>query len=216
MDKLVKTYDGDVKVVFINNPLAFHDRAMPSAKAAYAAHKQGKFWEYHDLVFENNKSLQDADLEGHAKTLGLDMEKWKKDKESKEIEGWLKGHQALAAAFGASGTPAFFVNGEKLTGAKPFEEFQPVVEKHIAKANKLIEKKVPPEAIHAVLTGNAEGGKYRKYVIDGAKPPSPQQAKKDEGPKEPLAKAINEMPISDSPRKGTGDEIVITECSEFQ
>ena len=86
----------------------------------------------------------------------------------------------------------------------------------ISKANKLIDKKVPPEAIHAVLTGNAEGGKYRKYVIDGAKPPSPQQAKKDEGPKEPLAKAINEMPISDSPRKGTGDEIVITECSEFQ
>jgi hypothetical protein len=216
VDKLVKTYDGDVKVVFINNPLAFHDRAMPSAKAAYAAHLQGKFWEYHDLVFENNKSLQDADLEGHAKTLGLDMEKWKKDKESKEIEGWLKGHQALAAAFGATGTPAFFVNGEKLTGAKPFEEFQPVVEKHIAKANKLIKKNVPPEAIHAVLTGNAEGGKYRKYVIDGAKPPSPQQAKKEEGPKEPIAKAINEMPISDSPRKGTGDEIIITECSEFQ
>jgi hypothetical protein len=216
VDKLVKTYDGDVKVVFISNPLSFHDRAMPASKAAYAAHLQGKFWEYHDLVFENNKALQDADLEGYAKTLGLDMEKWKKDKESKQVEDWLKGHQALAAAFGATGTPAFFVNGEKLTGAKPFEEFQPVVEKNIAKANKLIAKGVPAEAIHAVLTGNAEGGKYRKFVIDGAKPPSPEQAAAKAGPTEPLAKAINEMPISDSPRKGTGDDIVITECSDFQ
>ncbi len=216
MDQILETYKGDVRVVFVQNPLSFHARAMPASKAAYAAHLQGKFWEYHDVIWENNKALEDADLEKYAEQVGLDMEKWKKDKESKEVEAWLTGHQALAAAFGATGTPAFFVNGELLTGAKPFEEFQPVIEKHIAKANKLLEKKVPAAALHAVLSGNAVQGKYRKYVIEGIKPPSPQQAAADEGPKEPLAKNIVEMPISDSPRKGAGDEVVITECSEFQ
>jgi len=127
MHQIVKEYGDDVKVVVVQNPLGFHDRAMPASKAAYAAHLQGKFFEYHDLVFENNKALQDSDLEGYAKQLKLDMEKWKKDKESAQVEEWLKGHQALAAAMGASGTPAFFINGVVLTGAKPFDEFKKVI-----------------------------------------------------------------------------------------
>lgn len=214
MDQIKETYGDDVALVFVQNPLGFHKRAMPASKAAYAAHLQGKFWEYEKLVFENNKALEDADLEGHAKALGLDMEKWKKDKESKEVEGWLKGHQAMAAALGASGTPAFFINGEFLSGAQPFEKFQEIIDKQIDKANRLIKKKVPVEALHAVLSGNANSGKYRRFVIDGKKPPSPE--KKAEGPKQAFATRVAEFAISDSPRKGEGDEVVITECSDFQ
>jgi len=188
---------------------------MPASKAAYAAHLQGKFWEYHDKIFENNKALEDADLKNHAKELGLDMEKWKKDKDSKEVEGWLKGHQALAAALGASGTPAFFINGEFLSGAQPFEKFQELIDKQIRKADKLLEKKVPQGALHAVLSGNAVSGKYRRFVIEGKKAPAPQ-AKAAEQAKDPFEKREAQFAIGDSPRKGDGDEVVIVECSDFQ
>lgn len=199
------------------NPLGFHARAMPAAMAAYAAMNQGKYWEYEKLLWENNKALEDADLESYAKQVeGLDFEKWKKDLTSKEIEGWIVQQQAISVSMGATGTPAFFVNGEKLSGAKPYEEFVTIIEAGISKANRLMEKKVPLNALHTVLSGNAEGGKYRKYVIEGAMPPAPQQQAADEGPKEPLAKRVVEIPIGDSPRVGHGDEVVITEFSDFQ
>ena len=216
MDQIAKTYGEDVKVVLVQNPLSFHKRAMPASQAAYAAHKQGKFWEYHDMLFENNKALEDADLEKYAKDLGLDMEKWKKDKETDEIRKWLEGHQALAAALEATGTPAFFINGEFLSGAQPFDKFQEIIDVQLKKANKLLAKDVPLGALHAVLSGNAKKGAYRRFVIEGKKPPKPQDPKAAEANKEPFSKRIAELPISDSSRKGKGDEVIITECSDFQ
>ena len=68
---MVETYPNDVKVIFKHNPLGFHKRAMPIAKASMAAHMQGKFWEFHDLVFQR-KAYDDAKLEAIATELGLD------------------------------------------------------------------------------------------------------------------------------------------------
>jgi pyruvate carboxylase len=210
-----ETYGEDVRVVFVQNPLSFHARAMPASKAAYAAHLQGKFWEYQAVLFENNKALEDADLEKYAQDLKLDMEKWKKDRDSKQVEDWLKGHQALAAALDASGTPAFFINGEFLSGAQEFDKFKEIIDKQIAKADRLVQKGVPQEALHTVLAGNALSGKYRRFVIEGKTPPQPEQAEA-EAAKEPFSKVVAELPVSDSPREGDGDEVVITECSDFQ
>lgn len=216
MKELMEKYGDDIKIVFVQNPLGFHDRAMPASKGAYAAHLQGKFWEYHDLVFEHNKELDDETLESHAKALGLDMEKWKKDKDSKEVEDWLKGHQGLAAALGATGTPAWFINGELLTGAQPVEEFAKIIDKQLAKANFLVEKKgFDVATLHAALSRKAVDGKYKRYVIDGAKAPAPK-GKEAAADKEPFAKRAMELPVSDSPREGTGDEVVMAECSDFQ
>lgn len=217
MDQIIKNYGKDVKVAVCMNPLGFHKRAMPAAMAAYAALNQGKYWEYEKLVWENNKALEDADLESYAKQVeGLDFEKWKKDLTSKEIEGWILQQQATSVAMGATGTPAFFVNGQKLSGAKPYDEFAAIIEAQISKADRLMEKDVPLNALHTVLAGNAEGGKYRKYVIEGKMPPKVEQKAGNEAPKEPLAKRVIEIPIGDSPRVGHGDEVVITEFSDFQ
>jgi len=204
-----------VKVYVVQNPLSFHARAFPVSQAAYAAHLQGKYEEYAKILWENMGALEDADLEKYAKDAGLDLEKWKKDKDSEQVKGWLKNNQAMAAALGASGTPAFFINGEFLSGAQDFEKFKVIIDKNIEKANKLLEKKVPAEALHAVLTGTAVQGKYRRFVIDG-KPAPAVQAQGEEGEKEPFAKVVAELAIGDSPRKGHGDEVVITECSDFQ
>ncbi len=199
----------------MQNPLPFHARAFPVSQAAYAAHLQGKFEAYAKILWDNMSALEDADLEKYAKDAGLDLEKWKKDKDSEQVKGWLKNNQAIAAALGASGTPAFFINGEFLSGAQDFEKFKEIIDKQVDKANKLLEKKVPAEALHAVLTGTAVQGKYKRFVIEG-KPAPAVEAAEAEAEKEPFSKAVAELAIGDSPRKGHGDEVVITECSDFQ
>lgn len=215
MAEIEETYAEDVKVYVCINPLGFHKRAVPAARAAYAALVQGKFWEYDKLLFENNHALEDADLEKYAAELGLDIERWKKDKESDQAEEWIKKTQALAAVLGATGTPAFFINGHFLSGARPIEEFRAVIDKQIDKANRLLEKKVPAEVLHAVLSGNAVSGKYRRFVIEGKKPPAIKKTEVEENP-EPFSSTVAQLPISDSPRKGQGDEVVIIECCDFQ
>ncbi len=133
MDDLVKMYPKDVKVVFKNLPLDFHPQAMPAAKAAHAAGIQGKFWEMHDLLFDNQKSLADSYYEEAAKTIGLDIEKFKKDFAAPETEEAVKADKELAGKLGVQGTPNFFVNGVNLRGAYPVEEFKKVIDKWLAK-----------------------------------------------------------------------------------
>ena len=196
------------------NPLSFHDRAMPAAKAVMAAEKQGKYWEYYEKLFENNKDLQDADLERYAQELGLNVEQWKKDKEDPAIAASIDKQARMAQAMGASGTPAFFVNGEFVSGAKDTKEFKVLIDTHLAKADKLVSRGVPVEKVHALLTKKAIEGKYMDYVILGKEAPKPQA--EGGGEKGTLAKKAVEIPISDSPRIGTGDKVVIVEFSDFQ
>ena len=77
--RLLREFDGQVKLVFKYFPLSAHERAMPAARAAEAAARQGKFWEMHDLLFEHQHELEDADCERYASALGLDMERFKAD-----------------------------------------------------------------------------------------------------------------------------------------
>jgi len=132
IDQLVKMYPNDVKVAFKNLPLDFHPQALPAAKAAYAAGKQGKFWEMHDLLFDNQKSLADGFYEESAKKLGLDMDKFKKDLNAPETEAAIKADAAQAKALNVQGTPNFFVNGVNLRGAYPIEEFKKIVDRWLA------------------------------------------------------------------------------------
>ena len=137
--KVQETYGDKVQIRFRNLPLGFHKRAKPAAKAALAAHKQGKFWEMHDKLFVNQRALEDADLEKYAKELRLNVTQFKADLNGTEVEGWVSKDAADAAKYGASGTPTLFVNGVPVRGAQPFQRFKQVIDKEIAKAEKLIE-----------------------------------------------------------------------------
>ena len=194
------------------NPLGFHDKALPVAKAVIAASLQNKGLEYDKVLWENNKALTGADLEKYATDLKLDLAKWKKDMASPELGEWIQQQQWTAMSLGATGTPAFFINGESLTGAQPFEKFKEVIDRKMAQADKYLEGGVPLEKIHAAAAGGANGGLFRKHVILGQKATKPEPPK----PPEPLAEKAEDIPIGDSPRKGSGDEVVITEFSDFQ
>lgn len=108
---------------------------MPAAKAAECAREQGKFWEMHDKMFENQRSIQAPKLEEYAGGIeGLDLEKWKGCFASKKYEDRIKKDQSTAVALGARGTPAFFINGRFLSGAQPFESFKVVIDKELETA----------------------------------------------------------------------------------
>ncbi len=119
-----------------------HKFAGAAALAAMAANEQGKFWEYHDKLFANQAKLQNEDLLKYAKELKLDMKKFEESFNTAKFKALVDADGAEAESLGASGTPAFFVNGHFLNGAKPFEEFAKVINAELAKLN----LPIPPQA----------------------------------------------------------------------
>ncbi|HWE24059.1 MAG TPA: thioredoxin domain-containing protein, partial [Myxococcales bacterium] len=152
IQKILETYKGNVKLVWRNQPLPFHQNALPAAKAAMAAHKQGKFWEMHKLMFAHQQELSEAKYEEWAKQIGLDMNRWRKDKESPELAAAIAADSRYGTQMGADGTPAFFINGRLVSGALPFETFKPMIDEEIVKANAALKRGVKPEKLYEVLT----------------------------------------------------------------
>jgi len=147
--KVVEKYPNDVRIVWKNNALPFHKRAFPAAQAALAAHEQGKFWEYHDKLFANQKALGDDELAGYASELGLDTAKWKDSFNSGKHKATVDADMELAQKLNARGTPNFFVNGRNLRGAVPFDDFDALIEEELAKAKKLVEAGTPAAEVYA-------------------------------------------------------------------
>ncbi len=136
ISQIEKDYPGKVRVVWKNYPLPFHNNAKPAALAALAAGQQGKFWEMHDKLFENQQSLDQASLERHAQSLGLNMAKFKTAMAAPSASAMIDADMKQAAAVEVNGTPATFVNGRKIGGAYPYDTFKKVVEQEMAKTRK--------------------------------------------------------------------------------
>ncbi len=129
MKDLLKEYPDDVKVVFKHLPLPFHQQAKPAAVASLAAHEQGKFWEFHDELFENQESLTEEKFIEIATKLEMDVDKFKEDLKSEKFEKKVADDMAVATQLGVRGTPGFFVNGVQVRGARPLPYFKELVEK---------------------------------------------------------------------------------------
>jgi protein-disulfide isomerase len=113
-----------LKFVFRNFPLAdAHPNALHAAIAAEAAGAQGKFWEMHDIIFENQVHLGDSHLVRYAATIGLDTEAFKTDFEKPEFAARVEEDFESGIRSGVNGTPSFFINGKKYDGNWEGEEF---------------------------------------------------------------------------------------------
>lgn len=124
---LEQKFGNNLMFVYKNLPLPFHPEALPAAKAALAAAKQGKFYEYHDKLFENQEKLGEPLYTQIAKDLGLNLAKFNADRNSKELEDQIKADAAQANSLGFNGTPGFSLNGVKILGAYPEEHFEKVI-----------------------------------------------------------------------------------------
>lgn len=129
MDEVAKAYPKDVKVVFKHYPLPFHKEAEPAAKASWAAQQQGKFWEYHDALFNNQDKLGTDFYVATAKELKLDEAKFKADMNSEAAAKQVKEDSEAGSKNGIQGTPGFFVNGVAVKGAYPASHFKQIVDR---------------------------------------------------------------------------------------
>jgi protein-disulfide isomerase len=103
-----------VRFVYKFMPLAMHPHGEPAARAAIAAQAQGKFWEMHHLLFANGQHLEQSDLEGYAKTLGLDLDRFRADMESPATKARLDADRKLADDLHVRGTPTIFIDGREV------------------------------------------------------------------------------------------------------
>ena len=168
--------DGTVAFEWHHNPLDSHPRAMALAKAAAAANLQGRFWQLHDRLFQNQKALEDTDLAKYATAAGLDAARFDADRASPAVAELVQHDRKIAQALGAAGTPCFFVNGRMLTGMQPFDELKKVIEEELGKAKSLKDGGMPQDSIVETLT-RKNGPDFTRYVFDGAPPPeAPKRA----------------------------------------
>jgi protein-disulfide isomerase len=136
LKQLEDTYKGRVRIVWKHLPLVgIHARAVSAAVAAEAARNQGKFWEYHDKLFANQKKFDPDDLKRYAQELGLDIARFEKDREDAELKAKVQADVAEATALGIKSTPTFFINGRLVRGAMPFETFSAIIDDELAKRN---------------------------------------------------------------------------------
>jgi protein-disulfide isomerase len=134
--QIEEKYNGKVRISFRNYPLPFHNNAAGAAEAGAAAAAQGKFWQMHDKMFANQQALDRASLEKYAQEIGLDVGKFKSDLDSHKYKAQVDADVAYAnqnSGGGGFGTPTFFINGHKIPGAVPYEQFAQVIDAELAK-----------------------------------------------------------------------------------
>jgi protein-disulfide isomerase len=133
LQKIEDVYGDKVRIVWKHLPLAMHKDAPAAHQASMAAHKQGKFWEFHDKLFSDQRNLKLDAFKKHAQDLGMDVAQFEKDMLDLSNKRAVDADVAEARKLGVSGTPGFFVNGRFLRGAKPFEDFAQVINTELAR-----------------------------------------------------------------------------------
>ena len=204
--ELETKYGKDLRIVWKDNPLPFHDKAEPAARAGIAAHAQGKFWEFHDKLFANQQALGLEELKGHAKELGLNMAKFDADMNAPTAAASIKEDQALATRLAARGTPHFFVNGFRLRGAQPAPKFIEIIDRELARAKAKIAAGTPAAGVYDALQASANKGEAKMLAGSAPTPGKP------EAPKAPV-----KITIGDAPSKGPANaKVTIVTYTDFE
>ncbi len=128
---------GKVRFVYRDYPLSFHAMATPAAEAAECAHEQGKFWEYHDQIFNNQANLTNANLKAWAAGLELDTAKFNSCVDTRKYKAEVEADFQAGSTAGVSGTPTFFIGNDKdgyivIVGAQPYSALKQAIDAELA------------------------------------------------------------------------------------
>jgi protein-disulfide isomerase len=154
-------YGNDIRFVWKNEPLPFHENARPAAQLAMEAFAQGghaRFWRAHDLLFQHSTALGRQELIGYGRELGLDAARVRAALDNNTHNDAINADHALAAQLGVSGTPAFYINGRRLIGARPEEAFVTLVDEVRRRAQEML-RTVP---------GTTRENLYERIIASGA------------------------------------------------
>jgi protein-disulfide isomerase len=136
LNELKKAYEGKpVRFVFRQFPLSFHKEAHLAAQASLEAHAQGKFWEYHDLLFANQRALGRPQLEEYATKIGLDLAKFKAALDAGTHKAAVDADMAMGAEVGVRGTPSMMVGGTRVQNPSDVNTVKAAIDAELAKAN---------------------------------------------------------------------------------
>lgn len=138
--KILETYVKEGKVRFVFRDCPFHgEGALSAAQAADCGRDQGKYWEMHDLLFQSQDQLPEKEedlpvfLKGLADKLGLSQNQFDECLDSGKYKEEVNKDLEAAKAAGVTGTPTYFINGQKIVGAQPFSAFQEIIEAELKK-----------------------------------------------------------------------------------
>ena len=132
LNTVAQQYKDQVRVVFRGFPLSQHPRAQQAAEAAQCAAEQGKFWAYHDLLFDNSEALEPADLKRYASVAELNLDQFNACLASERPAQAVLADRSAGQRFGVAGTPALFVNGMRLQGVLPLPLMQAIIDRELA------------------------------------------------------------------------------------
>lgn len=127
---MLEKYPEDVKLVYKNFPLRNHKYASMASEAALSAGKQGKFWEFHDKLFENYSRLNEGKIREIAVELGLDLVRFEEGMKARDVNVLIKRDINEGSSAGVRGTPTIFVNGKLLTN-RSLEGFKALIEREL-------------------------------------------------------------------------------------
>ncbi len=158
--EIKKEYPDNIRLVYMNLPLRFHKKATLAATAALAAHRQGKFKEINDLLFNQQHNWKKAEifekwLEKTVKDTGLNIDRFKKDFKDPSLKQIVDKDINFASNLGVRGTPGSFINGRFISGALPVESFREVINEELERAER-------------IKTDELKGTRlYRELIKDG-------------------------------------------------
>ena len=133
--RLRAEFPDTLRIVFKDFPLRMHPLAVPAALAARCAGAQNRYWEYHDMLFVAQPDFSREQLVGYARRLGLDVDAFSQCFDSRQFLEAIAADQREGLAAEVRGTPTFFINGRKIVGALPLDEFRDAVRQALREAN---------------------------------------------------------------------------------
>ena len=216
LTRITEQFRDQVRIVWRDQPLPFHQNATPAAEAAREAYAQGgdqKFWQMHDALFENQQNLTRETLDRLAGQVGLDMTRYRAAMDGHTHQAAIRADSEAGNRIGANGTPAFYINGRELMGAQPFEEFQRVINEEIAHANEVLRNGTPRAQLFQTIVRN---GRTSAAPPPGEGAGAAQKAAPPARP-QPDPRAVYRVPVGDSPQQGPADALVtVVIFSDYQ
>ncbi|MEJ2582767.1 MAG: thioredoxin domain-containing protein, partial [Acidobacteriota bacterium] len=123
---------GQIRHIFKNLPLPNHPQAQLAGEASLCAQDQGKFWEFHDWLFANQRTMNRESMVAAAVELGMDGEAFTTCVDEGTHTARVRADMTEARSFGITGTPGFLVNGRVVSGAQPIEEFEKIIDEELS------------------------------------------------------------------------------------
>ena len=199
VQQLEHEYGDRLRVAYKAFPLDFHSNALVAALVAKSAQEQGKFWEFHDKLFLQ-KGIDMPRLASYGREVGLDMNRVQGDLEALKWGSAIQRDMRQGRKLGVTGTPAYFINGRYLSGAKPIEVLREMIDKELELAETWKRSGVTAGQIYAHATANG----YREVQY--------QKARKGLKPD-----VIYPVPIEGAPQRGAaGAPVTIVEFGDFE